>query len=114
LAATLAAAIFALPLASNAQDSEPPGRGPAESCVDVRIGDELSYACLNQELEKLAPMKRYSAEQDSPYSAGSPAPVVGTFNQAATRERLGNNFGKSVVPQRPPAPVYTPQLMPVR
>jgi hypothetical protein len=82
----------------------------AQTCVDVQVGSDRSYSCLNRQLERLVPGKRPSS-QDAPYSASSPAPQVGTFNQAATRERMGNAFGHSVVPQRPPPPVFTPPVL---
>jgi len=77
------------------------------TCVDVHIGADQSYGCLNQEL-------RHTAESASramiapDVRAGSPAPATGTFNRTATQERLGNAFGHSVVPQRPAPPPPLP------
>jgi hypothetical protein len=96
-------------VAGPASFGQTPDQKTPQSCVDVKIGSDRAYNCLNRELQRMVPGKRFSS-QDAPYSATSPAPEVGTFNQAATRERLGSAFGNSVVPQRPPAPVFTPSL----
>jgi hypothetical protein len=84
--------------------------GAATSCVDVRIGDERYYNCLNRQLESEIPQKRFSAGGDAPVDATMPAPAAGLYDQAATREQLGKNFGHSSVPQRPPAPNYPAPL----
>jgi hypothetical protein len=86
----------------------------ATSCVDVQIGTDRYYSCLNRQWARMVPPTRFSSSADAPYSATSPAPQVGTFNQAATAERLGSNFGKSVVPQRPPPAVFSSPLIPAR
>jgi hypothetical protein len=79
-----------------------------ESCVDVTVGTAQSYACLNQRLGTVARQAHQGTQEDAPYNATSPGNVTGQFNQDATRERLGANFGHSVTPQRPapaaPAP----------
>ena len=81
----------------------------SETCVDVRIGDARSYDCLNRQLERAIPQRRFSAGTDSP-GATVPPTEANTFNQAATQERLGNAFGHSVLPQRPPPTVYSSPL----
>ena len=78
-----------------------PRPAPDASCVDVRIGDARYYDCVNREMEQAVPNRRFST-QDAPLGVQAPANVVGTFNQAATAEQLGSNFGKSVTPERPP------------
>ncbi len=79
-----------------------------QTCVDVKVGTSQSYACLNQRLGAVARQAHEAVQDDAPYSAASPSNVTGQFNQDATRERLGSNFGRSVTPQRPapatPAP----------
>jgi hypothetical protein len=76
-----------------------------ESCVDVKVGSAQSYACLNQRLGDVARQAHQATQDDAPYDARSPANVTGQFNEEATRERLGANFGHSVTPQRPPPSV---------
>jgi hypothetical protein len=69
-----------------------------ESCVDVQVGTAQSYACINQTLADAARQANKSATQAAPYGIGSPANQTGQFNEDATRNRLGTNFGKSVTP----------------
>jgi hypothetical protein len=81
-----------------------------QSCVDVKIGMEQYYSCLNRQLQSGIGQHRFTS-RDAPYSAASPDPEVGSFNEAATRERLGNAFGHSVIPQRPPPPNFSSPLV---
>lgn len=74
-----------------------------QTCVDVKVGTAQSYSCLNQQLGAAARQAHGASQQDAPYDAQSPGNVTGQFNQEATRERLGTNFGHSVTPQRPAA-----------
>ncbi len=103
-----------VPLAAGAVAVAPVSRALAETtqdvCVDVRIGQEPFYSCLNRKLEEMVPNRRESSA-DAPITASSPAPAVGTFNQAATRQQLGTSFGHSIVPQRPPPPVFYNPLL---
>jgi hypothetical protein len=73
-----------------------------QTCVDVKVGTAQSYNCLNQQLGAIATQgHKSSSEADAPYSATSPSNVTGQFNESATRNRLGANFGRSVTPERP-------------
>ena len=73
------------------------------NCTDVQVGSAQSYACINAQLGATAQAtKRASSATDAPVNSASPSNVVGTFNEGATRNRLGANFGKSAVPYRPP------------
>jgi hypothetical protein len=77
-------------------------------CVDVRI-DQVAYLnCLNEMFRGATKPERNDAPQNP---AAMPAPAVGTYNQAAVHEMLGQSFGHSVVPQRPvqPAPPRLPR-----
>jgi hypothetical protein len=78
--------------------------------VDVTIGGERSYACINQQIARTIPPRRFTAGSDMPVTANVPAPAAGTFNQAATAEQLGSAFGHAVQPQRPPPPSYPAPL----
>jgi precorrin-4 methylase len=85
---------------ANAQDA-------GQSCVDVQIGGVQSYGCINQEMRQIAQTApKVTIMPD--VQASSPAPATGTFNRAATQERLGDAFGHSIVPQRPAAPPPVP------
>ena len=43
-----------------------------------------------------------------------PSNQLGLYNRAALEHRMGNAFGKSVTPQRPPAPAPASPLLPAR
>lgn len=82
---------------------------PHQTCVDVAVGSAQSYACLNEQLAAIARQtQRASSANSAPVTATSPSNVTGQFNESATRNRLGSNFGHSVTPQRP---AYTPPLI---
>ncbi|MGH8083100.1 MAG: hypothetical protein ACREP7_21155 [Lysobacter sp.] len=71
-------------------------------CVQVRIGNDEAgrWSCLNEamkaEVKKTAPI----ANTQSPGEALAPI-GQGLATPAATRQRMGDQYGKSVVPQRP-------------
>jgi hypothetical protein len=82
-------------------------------CVDVKIDKTAYLNCLNEMFREAA---RPAQLNPRPNPTAAPGPAVGTYNQAATREMLGNSFGHSVIPERP-APsssarpgALTPQL----
>lgn len=93
--------------------SAPPPPAAVTNCTDVEAGTAKGYACLNQQLGAIARNTPRPSAADAPYSATSPSNVTGQFNEDATRERLGANFGKSGIPQRPvvndPAPFARPR-----
>lgn len=91
-AATALALLLAAPVGARAQK--------AAGCTDVRVGSARSYDCLNQALEGDVRRDR-PAPDASTLTATSPAPRLGLYNQAGTREHLGANFGISAVPARP-------------
>jgi len=74
-----------------------------DTCVDVQVGAAQSYACINQKLAAEAKEAHGSAANGGAVAGGiPPANQTGQFNEDATRNRLGANFGKSVTPARPP------------
>jgi len=92
----------------------PPGDAAPANCTDVQVGSAQSYDCINAQLGALARGNaRFSSDLDAPVTASSPSNVVGTYNQSATRSRLGPNFGKSATPYRPsvspPSTIATPR-----
>ncbi len=54
-----------------------------KSCVDVKIGMEQYYDCVNRRLQEETHTHPFTS-RDAPYSAASPTPAVGGFNQTAT------------------------------
>ena len=82
----------------------------SETCVDVRVGTDQSYSCINAALGRAAAQARTPVNPGT-LSATSPANQVGTFNRAATAQRMGDAFGRSVISQRPPPPVFASPLL---
>ncbi|QQP97050.1 hypothetical protein [Lysobacter enzymogenes] len=80
----------------------PASRPAPPPCVQVRIGhDEAGrWDCINAaiktEVEKTAPVNAADSpgERLAPIGQGLAVP-------AATRQRLGDQYGKSIAPQRP-------------
>ena len=104
----LPAFLLALPAASFAQTQKPTA-SPVANCTDVQVGSAESYNCINAKLGAVANGTARFSSQDAPVNSSSPSNVVGTFNEGATRNRLGQNFGKSAIPYRP-APANPPAL----
>jgi hypothetical protein len=99
-------------------------------CVDVTIDRSAYLDCLNamfrQAVMPQRPDAAAGAASASPAPANpapanpalanpalanpaaSPAPALGTYNQAAIREMLGTSFGHSVEPARPASPNPAP------
>lgn len=94
--------------------SAAPSPAPTSTCVDVQIGDDRTpyLNCLNDEMQKSVQRERGVPLPAAPLSANSSGNQIGTFNEAAARQRMGNAFGISPVPQRPPKPVFVSPLLP--
>lgn len=84
------------------------GSGNAPSGPD-RCGDAVSsksMACLNQKLKR--EVDRVNPVMNlPPIDARSPDIRTGVVNIPAVQQQYGRNFGVSVVPYRPPTPVFT-------
>lgn len=94
--------------AASAQDA-------VSSCVDVEVNGERvhDYDCLSRQLTPSGTVSP-TAQLRSEEIAGRPSNALGLANTEATRQRMGNNFGKSTLPQRPPqvSPTLPPALRP--
>ncbi len=87
--------------ATSAASAQPAPPATKDTCVDVQVGTAQSYDCLNQQFKHAAQnAQRFSSDGSAPYGATSPSNVTGQFNESATRNRLGSNFGKSVTPEQ--------------
>ena len=75
----------------------------AQTCVDVQIGnDRTAYLnCLNAAMQRRVEHERATPQIAAPIEANSSSNQVGTFNEAAVREHMGDSYGISPVPQRP-------------
>lgn len=88
-----------------------PSASAGGTCVQVRIAGQKPspYDCLNQQLQQQA-QGTQGAPSVPPVTAASPSNETGTFNQQGIAEQYGKNFGKSVIPYRPPPPTYSSPL----
>ncbi len=84
-----------------------------QTCVQVKVAGEnpSPYNCLNQELQQQV-AGASPPQENLPLSATSPSNAVGIFNKQGVAEQYGQNFGKSVIPFRPSAPVFNSSLAP--
>lgn len=85
--------------------ADEPQDGPAR-CVEVEVDGArapASFACLSERLRpSAAPSQPRDATLGSEAIVQRPGNQLGVFNRAATSHRMGNTFGTSVYPQRPP------------
>lgn len=97
--------VLALLTAAAAAATTPP-------CVEVDVSGtrRTDFECLNAQLKTTADAAHRSPEIKG-LDAASGDTRLGIYNEAAKRQQMGRNFGKSVAPYRPPPPVY-PQGLP--
>jgi hypothetical protein len=80
---------------------------------DAKGTRNLSFDCLNAELKEGAEVEAQVPGFKAADAAGRGNPEkLGTFSYTATQIRMGSNFGKSVKPERPPAPSTANVLLP--
>jgi hypothetical protein len=99
-AVTLSATAFAQKSAPSATDG-----GTHQTCVDVEIDGTHSFGCLNDQLKRKVDQVN-PVMNVSPVDAHSPSTEIGLFNDPAVREQYGQNYGRSVMPYRPPTPTF--------
>jgi hypothetical protein len=75
-----------------------------ERCVDVQIGSDRAFGCLNQKLSREVDRVNPSLNLP-PIDARSSDVRVGNVNEAAVRQQYGSNYGRSAFPYRPPPPL---------
>lgn len=82
---------------------QPPPPPNYQRCTEVEIGGDREFGCLNLQLKR--EVERVNPSTNSPpFDARSPDVSIGIANDAAVREQYGPNYGRSVVPYRPPTP----------
>jgi len=87
-----------------------------KGCVEVELQGkrEQSISCLNEKLQPPA----NTTDRRPPTLSGAeetiqrPSNQLGLYNRAALEHRMGNAFGKSLVPQRPSTPPPASPLVP--
>jgi hypothetical protein len=102
--------------APRTDDRRQPGAGGAaggretgrfERCVDVVIGSEKSFGCLNEKLKRQVDRVNPPITNTPPLDARSQDIKIGVVNTPAVQEQFGKNFGVSAFPYRPPPPVFS-------
>ncbi|AOK21017.1 hypothetical protein WT26_25885 [Burkholderia cepacia] len=107
--ALLAGAVHAQAGRPSAAGSQP-GSAAKPVCVDAEVDGKraLSYDCLSAQLEPKATPHAGASQTAAEGLATAPSNRLGTFNLSTERNRFGSNWGRSVAPQRPDAPVAVP------
>ena len=110
------ACIFALLLAVSPAFADAPKRSSdtTAACVDVQIGNDrtANLECLNNAFQQRVQREHGTPPVEAPIGTQSSSNQLGTFNESAAREHMGNAYGVSAVPQRPPKPVFVNPLLP--
>jgi hypothetical protein len=75
--------------------------GTVQRCVDVQIGGDSAFGCLNEKLRREVDKVNPSLNLP-PIDARSSDVRVGLGNEASVRQQLGRNYGHSITPYRPP------------
>lgn len=75
--------------------------GSVQRCVDVQIGGDSAFGCLNEKLRREVDKVNPSFNLP-PIDARSSDVKVGLGNEASVRQQLGSNYGRSINPYRPP------------
>lgn len=81
-------------------------------CVEVQIGQDTTSRldCLNSALQRSVEHERNTPVPQAPLGAKSESNKVGTFNDAAAHQKMGNAYGVSSQPQRPKSEFKSPVL----
>jgi hypothetical protein len=105
------ALLGALATAPGLAEEQP--KSPSPPCVEVQIGqDSVSRLnCLNSALQRSVEHEHNAPVAQAPLDARSESNKVGTFNDAAAHQKMGNAYGVSSQPQRPKS-VFTSPLLP--
>jgi len=92
--------------------AQTPSSDEGGPCVDVQVGNErvADLECLNRQLKLHAEREHVLPPASAPIDARSSSTAVGTADQAAAEQMMGNAFGKSSQPQRPAPPIFVPPL----
>jgi hypothetical protein len=102
-----------LSIATPALSQETAKAKPAP-CVDVEIGQDRAAAlnCMNDAIRAQVEHTQGTPSFSAPTDARSPGNQVGTFNNQAAQQQMGNAYGVSSKPQRPKAVFLSPVLPP--
>jgi hypothetical protein len=81
-------------------------------CVEVQIGPDTTSRlnCLNSALQRSVEHEHNTPLPQVPLNAKSESNKVGTFNDTAAHQKMGNAYGVSSQPQRPKSEFKSPLL----
>jgi hypothetical protein len=109
------ALVLLLPATAAAQGlvlgTDPPPAPAGDQCTTVSSGTATSFGCINAQEKALVAQQKANTDAAG-FNQNSAPPRLGLYNQAATKEHLGDNFGHSVYPQQLPPPNYRSPLIP--
>jgi hypothetical protein len=88
------------------QTSPAQKKGP---CEEGKPDSPPSFGCLNEQLKQKVDRVN-PTENTPPLDAKSSDLKTGVVNMPAVQQQYGQNFGRSVIPYRPPRPVFAPPL----
>lgn len=88
-------------------DGDAPTGTSVDRCIEVEIGGNRAYNCINEKLRRQVDRINPSANAP-PIDARSADIKLGVVSIPGVQQQYGKNFGNSVVPYRPPPPVFTP------
>lgn len=101
---------------ANAAISLAQAQEASSSCVDIEVDGQrtMSYACLQEKLQKKALQEAQRPKTSNSETIIEQAPNrLGMPTPATLSNRMGNNLGHSVKPQRPDdTPTRSPLLVP--
>ncbi|WP_426436446.1 hypothetical protein [Bradyrhizobium genosp. P] len=85
------------------------GGGEGKGSPAAKGTTDRSFQRLNEQLKRKVD-ETNPVGNDPPLDARSPDTKTGVVNIPGVQQQYGKNFGNSVVPYRPAAPVYTSPL----
>lgn len=85
------------------------GNGDGKGNSDTKGTSDRSFKRLNEQLKRQVD-ETNPVGNDPPLDARSPDTKTGVVNIPGVQQQYGKNFGNSVIPYRPAAPVYTVPL----
>ncbi|MHC1652040.1 hypothetical protein ACODUL_01915 [Stenotrophomonas maltophilia] len=94
------ALLFALP---SVRADEAKKQEDAATCIEVQVNGEriTAWDCLQRKLAPASNAAKSPALPEAERLMRQPANQLMQYNLEGTRQRMGDAFGRSVVPQRP-------------
>ena len=112
LLVVLAALPLSLPLRADEKAGQAKDMPRDMPCVEIQIGQYRASQmnCLNDAMRRAVEREHNTPIREAPITAQSASNKVGTYNDAAARQMMGNAFGISAQPQRPKTTFTNPLL----